>query len=1079
MPDRFPPFRRLGFAALLLLAALVLRWPALERQIWNLDEGSTITMAQMVLAGHVPYLEAADNRTPLVPYLKALILWVAGDWNVDAVHIGVALMLGLTAILLWQIARRLGQETAGVMAAIVFTWLSLGLLPAVDALTAHTGWFVIFFSSLGFWIFSHTVQRPSAKLAMAAGLAFGLSHLAKQPGLLDFGVCLILVLLLAAREPGARVRLTQTALPLLAGFLVPLGIMLAYFYHRGALADLILYAWTYNTKYYIPEVPLDGRLLAIRIPFELLLTRMPVILLLGLAAAAVLLRTALGGLKRGAFAPTLPAWLILGWTASGLVSTTLSGRDFSHYSMQVLPGLSLACGWLLARLHEKARQWRTAGQLQRWRAWQLAAGLILASLAVPTLFWLRAIDTNDGITADIGRVVKANTQRSERIFVWGYVPEIHVFAERLPSTRFFYTVWVTGMIPWTNLDWMKDTTYAILPGTPGILRRDFERRPPAVVVDTLNTRGYAKYPLQKQTWLWETVQREFAEIAPDYTKPRGFRIYRRIAAAAYGQPFPVETTVDPAVTLKVVAQTRPETVPVSVDYPAGTTHVELYKDGELYRRIGCQPDQAGSVAFFVLGSDLPNGERKLQARATGQKNLASRLGTLVVDPTLPDVPPTGPSLEFDGRKIPPLEATTLNGPVAPGSLPGTWDASTPSKLVYERPAGLYTLEFEYGMNDMVYREPEKWKTDGVEMVLQFEPADGGPPLTLFRRYLNPQVLGDDRGVQQARIVLPLNSPGRLVFFMSPGPLSDITSDQAYWKSIRGDGPPGGISFRDQHLHASHLEIPLGLQLAEAEGGEVVMAHAPSRMDFALQKGMHRLKGVIGLLPGAWTGPKKSAGAIFEVWHVPVTGDPRKLFERRLDPRNNPGERTALDFNLGLPYPNEGSVRLVTRPAHPQDNAFNYTYWGKLVAEEFSTSINTPAAKLSSVQAETIYGFSEMEEANRKIIFAHAPSRLVFPLPATGRRLSGSIGLLAEAYAGPDATAGGMFAVEWEDATGTRTLIWQKQLNPRDNPADRGFIPFAVDLPPGAAGRLVLRTAARPGEGPGRSWTFWHNLRLDP
>ena len=154
MSDQDLRYRRLGFAVLLLVSALVLRWPSLERQIWNLDEGSTMTMAQLILAGQVPYREAADNRTPLVPYVKAAILAVTGDWNTTAMHAGVALMLGLTAILLWQTARRFGQEKAGVISAVVFTFLSLGMIPAIDALTAHTGWFVVFFSSLGFWLFS-------------------------------------------------------------------------------------------------------------------------------------------------------------------------------------------------------------------------------------------------------------------------------------------------------------------------------------------------------------------------------------------------------------------------------------------------------------------------------------------------------------------------------------------------------------------------------------------------------------------------------------------------------------------------------------------------------------------------------------------------------------------------------------------------------------------------------------------------------------------------------------------------------------------------------------------------------------
>ena len=55
-------------------------------------------MAQLILAGQVPYKEAADNRTPLVPYAKALILSVVGDWNIRGAHIVVALMLGLLMI---------------------------------------------------------------------------------------------------------------------------------------------------------------------------------------------------------------------------------------------------------------------------------------------------------------------------------------------------------------------------------------------------------------------------------------------------------------------------------------------------------------------------------------------------------------------------------------------------------------------------------------------------------------------------------------------------------------------------------------------------------------------------------------------------------------------------------------------------------------------------------------------------------------------------------------------------------------------------------------------------------------------
>jgi len=1077
MSDRVQRYCRIGFAVLLLVSALVLRWPSLERQVWNLDEGSTMTMAQLILAGQVPYREAADNRTPLVPYVKAAILAVAGDWNTTAMHAGVALMLGLTAVLLWQTARRFGQEKAGVITAVVFTFLSLGMIPAIDALTAHTGWFVVFFSSLGFWLFSRALERSSPWLAGASGVAFGLSCLAKQPGLLDFGVCLVILLLMAGFDAGPRARIARLGACLVGGLVLPLAFTGLYFQLHGALDDLIFYAWTYNTKYYVPEVPLAERLAAVRVPFILLLTRMPVILLLGLAAAPVLLGRAFASLRQKAVGATALPWLILGWTAAGLLSTMLSGRDFGHYSIQVIPGLSLACGWVLAEIHARTLAWRDTGQTGRWRAAQVAAVLALASITVPTVMWLKALDTHDGQSEEVGRLVQANTRPHDRIFVWGYMPEMHVYARRLPSTRFFYTNWTTGLIPWTNLDWLTDTSYAIIPGTPEQLRQDFDRRPPMVIVDTGTARGYLKYPLKAQAGLWSKVEHEFAELAPDFSRPRGFRVYRRIADAPYGARFPENLPVDARVRIEVAAQTRPETIPIRVNYPAGTTTVELYKDDELYRRIETAPGEAGAVVFFVLGSDLPLGERRLQALARGRLSLASSQKQFLVNPELkPPVPP-GPLLEYNQQSVPPLEATNLFGPMLRHPVSGFWDAHAPARLVYDRPPGMFSLEFEFGVNDALWQQPEKWKTDGVEIVVQFA-GRTGPVQTLYRRYLNAQANGSDRGLQKAKVALPLNAPGRIILLVSPGRLSDISSDVAYWKSIRGSGAPGALFFRDQRINATHLELTYGIEPLYLEGNNVVMVHAPSRLDFPLLKGMHRLTGILGMHPNAWTGPKKSAGAVFEFWHVPPEGAPVLLHHVEVDPGHNPDHRPPQSFSVNLPYPNEGLIRLVTRPAHPQDNAFNYTFWGPLVVEEFSATILAAGQPVRSILAETTFGFTDLEEANRQVIFAHAPSRLDFPLASSLRRLTGEIGLLAAARDGPDATAGGLFIVEVADAAGHRTTVWQRELNPRDIPADRGFIPFSVDLPRDAVGRLILRTEARPGHRPIRSWTFWHNLQLE-
>ncbi|MEJ1971490.1 MAG: hypothetical protein WDM96_02945 [Lacunisphaera sp.] len=134
-------------------------------------------------------------------------------------------------------------------------------------------------------------------------------------------------------------------------------------------------------------------------------------------------------------------WLILGWSATGLLSTVLSGRNFSHYSIQVIPGFSLACGWLLAAVTGRAASWWQAGR--RFRsglAITVVAGAIL-SFAIPTVNWIREVEAKDDATNPVIGLIQEHTQPTDRIFIWGYMPEMHVFARRLPSTRFFYTNW--------------------------------------------------------------------------------------------------------------------------------------------------------------------------------------------------------------------------------------------------------------------------------------------------------------------------------------------------------------------------------------------------------------------------------------------------------------------------------------------------------------------------------------------------------------------------------------------------------------------------------------------------------------
>lgn len=1065
--------RRALFFLALVLGSLALRWPALDRQIWNLDEGSTVTMAEMILHGKIPFRDAADNRTPLVPYLKAIVLAVAGEWNVRAIHVTLALMIGGVAVLLWQIGRRLGQESAGVFAALCFFWMSVGLVPPYDSLTAHTGWFLVFFSTLGFWLFSCALNPLSRRLAFACGVAFGFSYLAKQPGLLDFGVCLVIVgLALLKGEPARAWRLYP---PLILGFLLPLAVTIAYFAAHGALDDLILYSWTYNTKYYVPEVPFAGRLTGIYVPFQLALERLPVVLGLIVLAWLGSLGTALRRLWPRQPLATLE-WLILGWCATGLISTVLSGRNFPHYSIQVVPGFALACGWVLAVAGRAAARWWRGGP--KFGAVVAAAAItaVILAIAIPAVREIRSVDIRDDSSNPIvGGVIQERSQPDDRLFIWGYMPEMYVFAKRLPASRYFYTNWTTGLIPWTNVDWFIDTQYAVIPGTPEILRAEIERQPPAMILDSGRLRAYLKYPLRDVAWLRKLVAYQYAEVDPDMMRGWEYRLYQRVTDAPYGEAFPSGLAPDARVTVSAVAESARADLAVKVRYPAGTEWLDLYKDNELFRRITCPARRPGSATFTVPADDLPLGDRQLQAVAVGRERLASNVATVQVKETL-DVFVEGPRLEWDGRTYPPIASRNHNGTVLPPTGDG-WNVDTPAKFVYERPPGLYGVEVEYSQAATLWQQPERWWTDGIEFAIEFKSRAGKKTL-LKRRLLDARYHARDQGVQKDSALLPLNEPGEITVWFSPGRVSDSSADWTLIKAVRGVGAPLKIRYRGDYFRATHIETPYDPAELAVDSTPVVMVHAPSKVEVPLQAGMFTLRGALGLMANAWEGPKGSAGAIFEIWHVPPTGEPVLLHTQLVDPVHNESHRGLQRFEVQIPQPANGRLRFVTRPAHPEDNGFNFTYWADLVATDIPAELVSPDGPIPYAEIEANYGYNRLEEAGQTVTFAHAPSRIVFPLAKPYARLRGEIGLVGSAWTGTEPTHGAKFLVEFEDAQGRRRELWHRDLNPQEVEADRGFIPFSVDLPADIPGRLTLRIAAREGFGHQRAWTFWHNLRLE-
>ncbi len=1062
-----------SFALGLLVVALALRLPFYTQTIWNLDEGSTFTMAQIIRHGGVLYRDAADNRTPLVPYAKALLLTFLGDWNVRGVHITVALMIGLTAVLLWRVARRLGDTRAGAAGAVFFTLLSFVMLATADPMATHTGWFLIFFSALGYWIFVYALSAKRTWPALMAGLAFGLAAMAKQPGLLDLIVALVLCALVAISEPAQRTRCLRLAGLLLAGFGVVVAGTAGYFYLNGAWHDFIYYTWTYNTTLYVPELPLWYRLAMVRVSFDLAYRNAFFALCLGSLAAVWLLTRVFGRWRRHEPLPVFE-WLVLGWSASGLASTMLSGRSFSHYSIQVLPGLSLSCGWACLRLLELATAWWKTQKF--WPAFAL--GLLLATgfadLGSTLVRQLRGYKAGDGPVREWGEFIEANTNPRDRIFVWGYMPELHVYSRRLPNTRFVYSVFLTGLIPWTNLEPLKNTDYAIVPGAWDAFWSDFQRRRPAFIVDTGHARGFLKYPLQVQKKLWAVVESEYVEVSPLKLPYADVRLFKQATIPAAGVS-DASLPVDSQIILESKPRHAGQVGMVSVTVPGGVRALTVWVDGRPYHQVEL-PAQNGVRCIFPLPSPEISDEEHV-VFVVAQTGTGSRKSP---DLTLPaTLPPAtvaaGPALVFDGQSIFPVESDTAGDEPKWNPDRQWWTANTPARLAYVRPPDMEWLDFSFGLSPLSYDLSRSPKTDGVEVLVIFE-EQAGKQTVLYRRYLDPVVEGADQGLQTGSARLPDNTPGRIILMITPGHHNDPTCDWAYWKSLSGEHDPIRLIYRGTPVRMESQKIASAGNWTDFPAKRVALVRAPSQFVFRLQPGMHYLTGNFGLPDEAWNAGEKTQGTVFTVTHIADDGVRTVLYRRTLEPATSATDRGLQPFNTKVPF--TGRLEFATAAAHDDDRLCD-AFWDDLVVGDFPATITYHDQQIAAVHANATFGFISIKEQGSDVLFAHPSSQIAYPVPPGANRLEGTIGLLSSAYSGANKSDGATFIVEFETEAGARKEIFRRALNPRDVPGDCGKIPLSVNLPPDRRGRIVLRTEPRAPGLTAFAWSYWSELRFAP
>ncbi len=454
-----PPIRRWlgrpGEASLLALLVLVTHGTSFTQPFWNPDEGFLATQARMLLRGGTLYSDVVDRKPPLLPLIYEGCFSLLGSNSLLPVRI---LALGahlVTALLLAAIARDRWGPNCGITAGSLYIMTSIMLMPS----DAQAVTFEVFMLPT----FTAAFYFATKGYPLSAGLAAGLSIMTKQTA----GVVLLPVGLLLWRSCGQKGRRGQLARGAV-GLALPISVCAATFGPRQS------FFWMINASESYLAGGMSPRAAYLRASGNLTLM---------IAGALAVVLTILWCRTTRALQTDL--WL---WLASSVAGVTTGFHFFGHYYLELLPPLALLGAGSLQHLLRSGRKtlWQTT------LAYTGCTALIFAMLGQ-----ISTPPEKDHVLRIVA-AVRANTNPSQRVFVWGMHPEIYWLADRAPASRFLTASLLTNYSGGVSADHVG-MAFAV-PGTWQSFEREMTEHPPTIIVDDSENSTYdpSRFPVLRR-----------------------------------------------------------------------------------------------------------------------------------------------------------------------------------------------------------------------------------------------------------------------------------------------------------------------------------------------------------------------------------------------------------------------------------------------------------------------------------------------------------------------------------------------------------------------------------------------------
>jgi hypothetical protein len=488
------------FSAWAVMLVVRGHWPYIQQPYQqSIDEGYLLAAGQRMIHGRLlPFVDGVAHTGPLFLWTGAGIA-ALGEFSWLPIRIVAVIAFGLNTALVAACGIVAGRPLAGAIGSAAVPLFCILLTWSPDGLSYNAEVCANVFALLGLLAALRAVgseeRAVSLPWVVVAGTCATLTALAKQVGaLMSVPIAVLIVVAAWARRDMDRTARRRLLAYFFGAAAVPGLIVLAWFASAGGLRDFYYYVVTYNRDIYMQFYADQSRLDSYRTWFAASTAqRALAFAAVGWGAGQLFLaraeeRSWIAAYYRRGFVVTVAALAAL-----SVIGARASMRDFDHYFILAVPWFGLLTGLVAEGASTPATPPRAAWLVGAHRAFVLLP-IVLALEASWSVRKENLVAfseqhkklTNLTVAQELPPVcayIQSHSAPDDSLFVWGFRPELYISCARRPASRFVFTSFVSGFVPW-HFDSTKELEDAnAVPGSRALLIAELEASKPPVIVD--------------------------------------------------------------------------------------------------------------------------------------------------------------------------------------------------------------------------------------------------------------------------------------------------------------------------------------------------------------------------------------------------------------------------------------------------------------------------------------------------------------------------------------------------------------------------------------------------------------------